>query len=358
MSVHKEGGSYRVFWREHGRQRTRSFKRKGDADLFDANLTRKRLLGADLAIELNRTELTLDEFVRGGFMTHAATLSSGSRHKYAWALENHLVELQNVPLRMIDVPRLLAHQQYLLEHGRTPNTAREALVYLSGILQVATAHGLIPGNPVRAIRKTGSGRLEVRPLTPAEMEAMIATFHGRSRVLLLLAGHIGLRPGEARQVPWRAWDDGKLVVERTVVKAQARRPRGIDVPRVTAAELREWRLASGRPDPTEPIVGSMTANALKKWTTKVLRPAAKKIVGRDDVTLYTLRHTHASACHYVGMTIPEAARRLGHGPVLHVETYAHVIEGLAGRRYADLDALIAAARNEAAQPAWRRAQRA
>jgi len=57
-----------------------------------------------------------------------------------------------------------------------------------------------------------------------------------------------------------------------------------------------------------------------------------------------LRHTHASACHYAGFTLPEAARRLGHGPGLHLQTYAHVIDALDGKRYADLDALIAAAR--------------
>ncbi len=77
-----------------------------------------------------------------------------------------------------------------------------------------------------------------------------------------------------------------------------------------------------------------------------LHTAAKAATGRDDVTLYTLRHTHASACHYAGFTIPEAARRLGHGTGLHVTTYAHVVDSISGKRYEDLDALIAAARLE------------
>jgi hypothetical protein len=64
--------------------------------------------------------------------------------------------------------------------------------------------------------------------------------------------------------------------------------------------------------------------------------------GRED---NTLRHSHASACHYAGFTLPSATRRLGHGASLHLNTYAHVIDALEGRsRYADLDALIAAAR--------------
>ena len=117
------------------------------------------------------------------------------------------------------------------------------------------------------------------------------------------------------------------------------------VPPATARELKAWSLRAGRPSDHEPIIGTMTPNAMKLWSRRVLRPAAAAATGgREDVTLYTLRHTHASACHYAGFTIPEAARRLRHGAGLHVETHAHVIDGFDGRRYADLDALIAAAR--------------
>jgi hypothetical protein len=64
---------------------------------------------------------------------------------------------------------------------------------------------------------------------------------------------------------------------------------------------------------------------------------------RDDVSLYALRHSHASACHYAGLTIPEAARRLGRGPGLHVEAYArdrpddrHALQRLDGLIRAEL----------------------
>jgi integrase len=88
----------------------------------------------------------------------------------------------------------------------------------------------------------------------------------------------------------------------------------------------------------------MSTYNLKRIGAKLGR-AARDLIGRDDVTLYSLRHTHASALHYAGFTVPAAARRLGHGPALHVTTYAHVIDALDGQpHYADLDALIAAAR--------------
>jgi hypothetical protein len=47
-------------------------------------------------------------------------------------------------------------------------------VRLSGVLQVALEHGHIPGNPVRAVRKVSAdSRPEVRPLAPAQLEALI-----------------------------------------------------------------------------------------------------------------------------------------------------------------------------------------
>ena len=51
-----------------------------------------------------------------------------------------------------------------------------------------------------------------------------------------------------------------------------------------------------------------------------------------------------TALHYTRFTVPEAARRIGHGPALHVETYAHVIDAVRGTRYENLDALLAALR--------------
>lgn len=116
MSIHKKGTKWRVHWRAAGRQRTRTFDRKGDAITFEADLKRRRQLGPMLAAELDRETMALDEYVRGPWRAHAATLSVPTRAKYAWALEKHLVELVDEPLLALDVPRLAAHQQMLLEH--------------------------------------------------------------------------------------------------------------------------------------------------------------------------------------------------------------------------------------------------
>jgi integrase len=132
----------------------------------------------------------------------------------------------------------------------------------------------------------------------------------------LLGGHLGLRPKEIRLVPWDNFDGGSLTIGRARTKLGAARTRVIAVP-VTARELKAWRLASGGRG-EDPIIGPLGEAGLRDVGVDAPRPAAKELAGRDDVTLYTLRHTHASALHYAGFTVPEAARRMGHGPALHV----------------------------------------
>jgi integrase len=352
MSVHKQpNGKFKVMWKQGTRQRSKTFDRKRDADLYDADVKRRKTLGPHLMAELDRSTMTLAEFVQAGFRSHAATLSDDTRRQYKWALDHHLAELLDVPLVTLDVPRLRRHQEDLLERGRTPNTVREAMTRLSGVLQVAVDDGLIPANPVRSLRKVPADpRPEVKPLTPVLLEALIALLDGRGRAIVLLGGHLGLRPLEIRQVPWSAFDGATLTVSRARTKRSAARTRVIDVPTVTARELRAWQLESGGRD-ADPIVGSdldgpLGKDGLRLWAYKRLDPAARKATGRDDVTLYTLRHTHASLLHYAGFTVPEAADRMGHSTVVHWNHYAHIVRNLRGRRYDGLDALIDAARAE------------
>ncbi len=347
MSVHRDRQGWRVKWREHGRQRSRSFTRKGDAERFDREMGRRLELGPYLARELDRSALTLAAFVDAGFRTHAATLATATRDKYEWALEGYLTELADEPLIALDVPRLAAHQQLLVDRGASANTVRDVMTRLSGVLQVAVEHGHVPANPVRSLRKVPADPVDdARPLAPVELERVIVGFDGRDRAIALLGGHLGLRPIEIRSVPWTAFTGATLTIGATRTKRTAARTRTIDVPKATARELRAWRLESGG-RAGDPIVGPMTANALRLWGAKRLRPAVGAIVPSfTDASTYTLRHSHASALHYASYTPAEAARRMGHGLGLHWNTYAHVIESITGKRYADLDALIRAARSD------------
>ncbi|MGI8781830.1 MAG: hypothetical protein ACR2L8_16980 [Solirubrobacteraceae bacterium] len=61
MSIHRKGERWVVRYREGGRNRSRSFDRKADAQRFDAEVTRRRQLGNLTVLDAGRE--TLDEFV-------------------------------------------------------------------------------------------------------------------------------------------------------------------------------------------------------------------------------------------------------------------------------------------------------
>jgi integrase len=332
-----------VKYRIGGRQRSRSFDRKGDAVTFDADIRRRRQLGPALAAELERGSETLDDFIRGSWRAHAATLAPKTRQKYRWVLENHLGSLGDEPLATLDVARLARHQRQLLDAGVRPNTVREVYAQIAGILQIAVEHGRIPANPARSMRKVKADPpAPVVPLQPVELEALIAASTGRDRAMIILGGYFGLRPIEIRSVTWARLRDDSLTIAKVDTKPSAS-PRTITGPSAGIVALKEWRLESGRPGDNEPIIG-LTARNMNQWNV-YLRRIARDAIGRDDLTAYALRHSHASALHYAGYTVPRAAERMGHTANEHLGTYAHVLDSITDEHYTDLDGLIMAARN-------------
>jgi integrase len=348
MSIHPDRAGWRVKYRlPDGTQKNRNFKVKTDARSFDNEMTRRLQLGPVLAAELDRKTMTFDDFVRGAWGDHAATLSPRTQALYAWALESYAGTLPDQPLLTLDVPTVTAHQAKLLKDGVKPSTIVEAMRRLSSIAQEAVRQGVRRDNPFDAVRPVKvDARAERQVLTPIELEDLLERFTGRNRVIALLGGHQGFRPMEIRLVPWRNLSE-KIAIGKTHTKPSAK-PRTITVPTATALALKAWRLESGARDLDQPIVGELSEAALKLWGKRHLRPTVEAVTGGriTDASVYTLRHSHASALHYAGYTVPEAARRMGHGAVLHIQTYAHVIDGFAGERYDDLDALITAARAE------------
>jgi hypothetical protein len=164
-----------------------------------------------------------------------------------------------------------------------------------------------------------------------------------------LEANTGEHGARVLKAPWDAFDGERLTIGAARTKRSAARTRVLDVDRATAQTLREWRLEAGRPAGSTPIIGEMTANALKLWGVRRLRPQVKAATGGriDDAVVYALRHSHASALHYTTRTLPAILRRMGHGAQAHFRHYAHLIDAIPeGQRYADLEALYDAARDE------------
>lgn len=160
-----------------------------------------------------------------------------------------------------------------------------------------------------------------------------------------------------------------------------------------AQDLREWRLLSGRPADTAPVIpgrdgGEWTEDGYADWIEDDYRPALAAATGTpagepetrrcpkckaqpgrpcrtpggrqarrphverrrpdaDGSRPYALRHSFASLLIHEGRSVVYVARQLGHSTAVSMRTYQHVIDELedAPRIPAD-EAIMAARRGE------------
>lgn len=326
MSVARRGRTWRARWRENGRQRSRSFDRKRDAEAFETEMRRRDRLGEmsfDAGVE------TLGQYVEGTWAhAHVAQLAPKTRKTYAWAYDLHIgPRLGDVPLRRVNPEMVARFQADLLAAGVGPEAVRKSVTLLGGILQRAAEARRIPYNPARVVRKAPlPAREEVRPLAPSAVEAMRRAVGPRDAALLSVLAYAGLRPQEARGLRWAHVGERTLMVNAP--KTRGRRSVRLLAP--LAADLAEWRLASGRPAEGQhvfPAEGGeeWTVGGFNKWRGRVFRRAVYA-AGIAHARPYDLRHSFASLLLHEGRSPIYVARQLGHGAELTMRTYGHVID--------------------------------
>jgi hypothetical protein len=90
MSVERTpSGQWRVTWREHGHNRSKALARKRAADLFDAEIKRRRALGTLASFEAGTA--TLGEFAAVWWGAHARHLAPMTRRRYAEVFDRHVL---------------------------------------------------------------------------------------------------------------------------------------------------------------------------------------------------------------------------------------------------------------------------
>ena len=85
----KSGVVWRVRWRENGQPHSRVMGTKRDAELFEADITRRKRLGQLAQIDAGRQ--TVAEFAREWWRIHAEpNLAARTRERYAIVFDKHI----------------------------------------------------------------------------------------------------------------------------------------------------------------------------------------------------------------------------------------------------------------------------
>jgi site-specific recombinase XerD len=256
----------------------------------------------------------------------------------------------------------------------------KTLTLLGSILQRAVEGEHIQTNPARAVKHTKRPkRSETVPLAPVTVEALRAAMldpvppqiagsangqrnrraysaaasgtaqsHLRDATLLSVLAYAGLRPQEALALTWG--DVGERTIR--VYAPKTNTSRSVRLSASLAADLREFRMASGRPAATALIFPDQNGDIWPKatWDNWRTRNFSRALAAAeiDHRRPYDLRHSFASLLLHEGRNVIYVARQLGHGAQLTLSTYGHVIEELDGAPQMDAETAIQAARSDSA----------
>lgn len=337
MSVNQRpNGMWQTRWKIGKKHRSQDFATYEAACQWDRKMKDRKGLGPQLAAQLDRQNMTWGEYTGEGgpWSDHAVTFTKPTRDKYRWALDKWLVDLNDEPMLAIDTALMRRTAAKILAKSESGKTVREVLTKASAIFETAIPD-YVERNPVKSVRRPPVEDREDNFAEPAELEALIDRLSGRDRVIAILGGRGGLSPKEIQLLQVRDFDGERLTIHKSRTKTSRARTRYVELDRLSRQQLKEWLLQSGYRG-ADKMIGEPTPDEWRKWHRRRLP---------HGMRLTDLRHSHASALHHTLMTDTAIYDRLGHGFQAHHKHYAHVIRSIRPEeRYADLEALYAAAR--------------
>lgn len=365
MSITKvprnHGHAWKVRWyEESGRQRTKSFTRKEDAETFEAKVTLAKRRG-DLA-ELDAGRVLLKTFVPQWRTLHVEQrLAPATQKAYADIVDRILLpRLGHLQLRRI-TPKVVSEMAAGLSAvGMGGPMLRKTLAVLQGIMRAAVLQGRITANPVPAVKKPPQRRKRVvTPVSPTEVERMRSDLLRAGRVrdatLISVLAYAGLRPQEAMALTWGDIGAQTIQVDKAlsfgeVKETKTRRDRTVRLLTPLVVDLNEWRSQTAGDTSSPSLVfpkksgGAWSDPDYRNWRSRIYTPAAKAAGVQDSTRPYSLRHSFASLLFQEGRNPAEIAEQMGHSLQTLIDTYTHVLEELRGQPAQSAEALIYQAR--------------
>jgi integrase len=333
---------YEVRFRDRqGRERSKAFSARKDAQAFKLDVERKRQAG----ILYQASPARFDEAARSWLERYERGAAGNVRPRprsIALVHENLavLAPLNELSLERISQP--VVEDLIVAIAERAPRRAEMALALLKRILRAAEERGQVVDPSVYRIRIAKHEEREPCFLTWEEAEEVRAWLPEHVCRIVPVAVLTMLRRGEILGLRDRDVDfeTGSIAVfsqqqdgERVKTKTRAGR-RTVDVGPAALRLLREQQLARAPNDegllfPTESGAPFDPGN----FMSRLFKPAAAA-AGFPELTFHDLRHTGASLMIAAGCHVKVIAEQMGHsdGGVLVLRRYGHLYRG--ARRHA------------------------
>lgn len=334
----KANGKWEVRWRQDGRRRGRTLSRRRDAERFAGAIRRDLELGG--VVRLDDEVPTLAEYVETYWASYAIPhLAPNTRrtYKHVWA-KHILPRLGDHRLRTITPgvvnARLLA---VMRKDGAGDPVIRMTLAMLQSVMsQAVIDHGdVVPVNPVSLVRKPRQAVREGFAVPPATVEEIRRALGPRDATIVSVLAYAGLRPEELLALTWADIRPDGIVVDEAQALGQLRGIKGgraneriVRLLEPLAHDLKEWRMASGRPSRRAPVFprpdGQLWVDTdWRNWRARVYKPQAKA-AGLPSTRPYDLRGAFVSLLILEGYTVVDVAAQAGHRPETCLRYYARL----------------------------------
>lgn len=354
-SIRRRGdvGAYQVRYRDpDGNERSKSFRRKGDADRFATLTEADKLRGT--YVDPSAGRISLRAFAEQWLA--AQTFDESTRIATELRIRLHITpHLGHRPIAAIKPSDIQAWLR-LLQHKLAPRYVRVVHANLSALFNSAIDDERLAKNPCSAssVRLPALDEGRVVPWTAGQVRAVKDALPPRYRLLTTLAAGCGLRQGELFGL---AAEDVDLKLEVVHVRRQVkllganavfappkgRKTRDVPLPEKVALAVTAylddypasavslpWQGIEGPMREVPLLMSSRESGALNRnyINRKIWKPALVEagVLPTRENGMHALRHFYASVLLDAGENVRALASYLGHAdPGFTLRVYTHLM---------------------------------
>lgn len=359
MSVKKRGNRWQVRWRDGQKHRSKSFRRKVDADDFEKEILTDLRRGDYVAPSAGAITLAAwcEEWLDG-----AHHLKPRSLAIYRAALAHILPELGALPLSKITGTDIDRYLKARLDAGAAPSTVHREYRTLKTAYRRAIKARRLTRSPVEDATEPRLDGDEMIFLDVDQLERLAQSFDARWRTWVLVTGWGGLRWGETVGLQVRSVDvaRNRIRVQRQmndqggIEEPKAHSRRWVNLPATVMAALAAhiegkgpedlvWTMPGGGYLRHRNFVGHIEREGDEDRKRRPARgwfkPAAQAAGLPAELRPHDLRHTAVALAIRAGAHPKAIQQRMGHKSIrVTLDTYGHL--------YDDMDEAVAVALDE------------
>lgn len=334
LQVTPAGGKlWRIKYRVQGKEKLFSLGPYPEISLTDARKARdaaRQLIvaGGDPAAKKRRDKVLAGQQAVQSFdliakeyiakMEREARVTPETIAKTQWLLSLLSPTVGTEPISQVEPQLLLAALKKIERRGRY-ETARRARSFASRVFRYAVATARASADPAAMLLgaldspKAKNYAAIVDPVKLGELLRALDGFSGSpvTRLALMIAPHVFVRPGELRHADWAEIDLDEATWRIPAGRMKARRPHAVPLSPQVVALFRELHELTGPAGYVFPSIRT----ASRPMSENTLNAAFRRLgYGTDEITAHGLRATASTLLNESGKWNPDAIERaLAHG---------------------------------------------